>query len=160
MSCSLHPHPGGGWRLYADHRHADPRLIRTRRLMIKIPEISQLPHYHQSEEGPPAVTLTPKTAFKNCPPKAIGEWGSSEHELPILLAWHSANACCIFSHYNPMLVDRLFCMVGRADPNSVCSNIIIFVMNIVTYQTYMMWPCFEAGGRRPPPITPRADNPR
>ena len=56
-----------------------------------------------------------------------------------------------------MLVDRLFCMVGQADPNSVCSNIVIFVMNIITYQIYMIWPCFEARGRCPPPNTPRAD---
>ena len=65
-----------------------------------------------------------------------------------------ANKCCTFSHYNLMLVDRLFCIVGRADPNSVCSNIVIFVMNIITYQTYMIWPCFEAGGRCPPPPSP------
>lgn len=57
-----------------------------------------------------------------------------------------------------MLVDRLFCMVGQADPNSVCSNIVILSMNSVAYQAYMMWPYFEAKEvDAPPPNTPRAD---
>lgn len=40
---------------------------------------------------PLTLSLTPKVAFKTPSLKALGEFGSSEPELPILLAWHPAN---------------------------------------------------------------------
>ena len=34
------------------------------------------------------ATLTPNVAFKNLPLKAISEFGSFEHKLPVLLTGH------------------------------------------------------------------------
>ena len=50
------------------------------------------------------TTLKPNVAFKNPSLKAIREFRSFEHELPILLAW-PCNKCCTFLHYNPVSVD-------------------------------------------------------
>ena len=56
--------------------------------MIKIPEPSLCyPATNQSEESPQAATLTPNVTFKTPPLKAIREFRSSEHELPVLHAW-------------------------------------------------------------------------
>lgn len=65
LSCSVGtktPHPGGGWWLHVDHKSIDPRLVGTRRLMIKIPET---PHCHlpptKKEVMPPTTLIPPKS---------------------------------------------------------------------------------------------------
>ena len=46
-------HPGGGWYLHDDHRHVDPKLVWTKRLMMKILKISFCYlNTNQSEESP------------------------------------------------------------------------------------------------------------
>lgn len=65
----------------------ESRLLGTRRMMIKIPETSL--YYitiNQSEQSRGADTCTPNFVFKNPYLKTIGEFGSFEYELPILLA--------------------------------------------------------------------------
>ena len=59
------------------------------------------------------ATLTPKFAFKNPALKATGEFGSFEHELPVLLASCLANKCCTFLHHNAVSVDWLSCVTGE-----------------------------------------------
>ena len=74
----------GGYMLTTN---INPRLVGTRRLIIKIPGISLCClTTNQSEEN--HVPLSPKVTFKNPSLKAIQELGSFEYELPILLAWY------------------------------------------------------------------------
>ena len=84
------PHPGGRWWLHAVHKHIDPRLVGTSRLMIKITKTS--PCYlntKKSEESPWAATLKPHVAFKNPSLDVDGsrdchtEWSKSEREKQI-----------------------------------------------------------------------------
>ena len=68
-------HLSGGWWLFTDQKHVDPRTTGRKRLsffpvewgmMVVIPQIS--PHYltpHPSEGSPWAATFTPNAAFKN-----------------------------------------------------------------------------------------------
>lgn len=70
-----------------EHKHMDPRLVGTRKLMIEIPGIP--PSYlttNQSEEGHTPCSTSPKFALKHSTLKPMGEFGPFEHELPILLA--------------------------------------------------------------------------
>ena len=86
------------------------RLAGTRRLMIKILKTSHC--YlttNQSEESSWAATLTPNVAFKNHSLKAIWEFGSFEHKLPILPAWHRAINTVLSFITTLVSVDWLFC---------------------------------------------------
>ena len=68
-------YPGGRWWLHADHKHTDPRLVGTSRLMNEITKTS--PRYlnaKQSEQSPQAATLRPNVSFKNPSLKAIREF--------------------------------------------------------------------------------------
>ena len=86
-------------RLHTDHKHLDPRVVGTRRLMIKIPKTSSC--YlttNQSEEclsvDHKPVILTPNAALKKKPSlQSIREFRSFEHELSILLDLCPANKC-------------------------------------------------------------------
>ena len=63
----------------------DPRLVGTRRWIIKVPKTSPCDHTtNQSEESPQAATFIPNVAFKNPSLKATRKLGSFEHELPVL----------------------------------------------------------------------------
>ena len=59
-----------------------------------------------------------------------------------LLAWHLANKRCTFLHYNLVSEDWLFGMQGEQTCAPLDSNTTIFDVNIIAYQTYMMWPSF------------------
>ena len=76
----------------ADHKQVNPGPIRTRRLILEIPETS--PCYltiNQSEDCAQAdhapCDSLPHIVFQNPSLKAIGEFDSFKHELPVLLAW-------------------------------------------------------------------------
>ena len=79
----------------ADHKHIEPRQVGIRKLMIEIPEISPChlainhsENFAQADHTP--HDPLPHTVFKNPSLKAIGEFGSSEHKVHVLLAWHPA----------------------------------------------------------------------
>ena len=96
----LRPSGGGCW-LHADHKKADPRPIRTRRRMIKIPKSS--PCYltiSQSEEGPQAATLTPSDAFKILLWNPPGSLDLLSMNYLVFVAWHAVNEHCTFLYYN------------------------------------------------------------
>ena len=59
----------------------------NQRLMIKTSETS--PHYlmtNQSEDSPTPASFTPDFAYKNSSIKAMREFESLQHELPVLPA--------------------------------------------------------------------------
>ena len=61
-------HQRKGFREDGDHKHTNPRLVRTRKLMIKILETSSC--YlttNQSEESPQTAALTPNIVLKTLP---------------------------------------------------------------------------------------------
>ena len=56
-----------------------------------------------------ALKIQNKNKNKNPCLKAIREFRSFEHELPVLFAWHPAKKHCTFLHHNLMSVDWLCC---------------------------------------------------
>lgn len=64
-----------------------------------------------------APAAPPPPAFKAPPLKAIGEFGSPEHELPVLLAWCLQYKCCTLLHHSPLSVAWPFC-VWASGPES------------------------------------------
>ena len=61
----------------------------------------------------PAAPPSPGVAFKKASLKAIREFGSFEHELPILLPWCHANKSLTFLHHKLVSVNWLCCAVGE-----------------------------------------------
>lgn len=102
------PYSCGKRWLHADHKHIEPKLVGTRRLMTRIHETS--PCFlttNQSEESPWSAIFIPKAAFKTISWKPL-----FEHEVFSPLAWDPVSKDCTFFHQNPVLVDWLCCIVG------------------------------------------------
>lgn len=59
------------------------------------------------------AALTPNVAFRNSSLEVIGESGSFEQELPVLLAWCPANKCYTFLQHNLVSVEWLYCAAGE-----------------------------------------------
>ena len=119
-SHNYHHHQWGVWWLHADRKELDPRLVGTRRLMIKIPETS--PCYlttNQSEEShvpcnryPAMPPVLPLKAFSDSP---CWVW-VFKHELPILLAWkwkHLVTQLC------PTLCDPMDCSLPGSSVHGI-----------------------------------------
>ena len=61
----------------------------------------------------PPETLTLNVAFKNTSLKHIGEFGSFEHELPVLLAWCLAVNTVLSFMTTGVSILVLLCRVGE-----------------------------------------------
>ena len=79
------PHPGGRWWVHADHKHTDPMLVETSRLMIKIIEyhpvtaiLSDQKKVHMLLIAPIARQLT-SLGLVLCPVLSVSSTYSSIH---------------------------------------------------------------------------------
>ena len=104
-------HPGGRWWQHAEH--VNPRLVGTRKLVIKFPEHPVTSPPKDQKKVLHSVPLTPTFASINCSLTATGEFGSFEHELPTLLVLCPENKRCTLLHHNLMSIDWLCCVAGE-----------------------------------------------
>ena len=93
-------------KLHADHKHVDPRLVGTRRLMMLTSNITPSDLTTTNSKDVYKLIMHPtnfkpnNVAFTNPSLKAIRGFRSFEHALPILLAW-PCNKHCPFLHPTP-----------------------------------------------------------